>query len=466
MSTFGGIQQASSSLAASQYGLQIVSQNIANASTPGYTRESVDQVAVDSAGGVPRRYVSSSDVGGVQIAGTQRLNDSVIDARDRVEHSRSALADTTATQLGSIEAIFPEPSNTGLAEQLNTFWNDWSAVANDPGSTAPRAVLLQDGATVASTLNAMSTSLSDVGAAASQSLGNDVDSANTAASALSKINSQIAVGNATGANVNPLLDQRDTLLGQLSSLVGGVATLNANGTANVTVGGQALVTAATSSGSAVLNTIAVNPAAATPSTMVSVGGSAVTLGGGSAAASVNTLTTTLPQVQNQLDSVATALASAVNTAQSNGYDLSGSAGTPIYSVPVSTGPGSVAAGIKVTMTDPTLIAASSTASASGNLDGGNALVVSGLGTQSGSADSVYQSLVGSVGAASKLAQQQQTTQDTVTSSVDTLRQSASGVNMDEEISNMLTLQHAYQASARVLNTMNSMLDTLINHTGA
>ena len=109
--------------------------------------------------------------------------------------------------------------------------------------------------------------------------------------------------------------------------------------------------------------------------------------------------------------------------------------------------------------------ASATASAGGNLDGANALGTAGFAANAGSADKTYTALVGGVAATSRLAQQQQATQDAVTSSVDTLRQSASGVNLDEEITNMLTLQHSYQASSRVLSTMNDLLDTLINHTG-
>ncbi|HZY75597.1 MAG TPA: flagellar hook-associated protein FlgK [Jatrophihabitantaceae bacterium] len=477
MSTFSGIQQAATSLAASQYGLQVVSQNIANASTPGYTRQSVDLASVDPVGGVPRRYTVGGGPGGVTVTGTSRLNDAVIDARARTEHSRSALADTTAAQLSQIEDIFPEPSDTGLAEQLSTFWSDWAKVANDPTSAAPRTVLLQDGATVASTLNSMSRSLSDVGAAAAQSLGNDLDEANTAASSLAALNTQIRLAHNTGVSDNSLLDQRDVLLDKLSQLVGGVATINADGTATVKVGtdasgagGVTYVDGTTDTA----QTLSDDPtsgyaiSALDPSTGTTT---AITLSGGSAAGSFTTLTSTLPGVQNQLDAVATALATAVNGAQANGYDVAGNAGTDMFSVPTSTGPGSIAAGIQVVMTDPNLVAASGLQQLDGsgnpipNKDGSNALGASQLGTASGSADNVYASLIGAVAASSKLAQQGQATQDAVTSSVDALRQSASGVNLDEEVTNMLTLQHAYQASSRVLSTMNDLLDTLINHTG-
>ena len=444
-STFGGIEQASSAINAARYGLDVVSQNIANASTTGYTRQSAQQASVDAPAGVPSIYTRPAGPGGVTVTGTARLTDPVLDARLRTEQARSGLADTTANQLQQIETVFPEPSDTVLSEQLNDFWNAWASVANDPGSTAPRTVLLQKAGAVTSTLNAMSGTLTDLATSTSQSLSMDTATATTAAGQLATLNGQIAVGTATGADVNSLLDQRDQLLGQLSTLVGGVATINANGSADVTVGGQPLVTGTTAV-----------PVTVGAGYQVSVGTTAVTLTGGSAAAEVVGLTSTYPGYQAQLDGVANALASSVNAAQAAGYDVNGSAGTPMFT-------GTGAAGISVAITDPSLIAASGTPG--GNLDGGNALAASALGTSPTGADVAYNALVANVGSASSLAQQQQTTQDAVTTSVATLQTSVAGVNSDEEVSNMLTYQHAFEAASRVLTTVDSLLDTLINHTG-
>lgn len=444
-SSFGEIQQAGSALNAARYGLQIVSQNIANASTAGYTRQAVDQSSADAVAGVPSIYTRPAGPGGVTVTGTSRITDPVINARLRIEQSRGSLADTTATQYSQLENVFAEPSDTGLSEQLSDFWNAWGSVANDPTSTAPRAVLLARAASVTSTLNAMSGTLTDLAASTSDALTQDTASVNSTAGQLATINGQIAVGSASGSNVNSLLDQRDRLLGQLSTLVGGFATINANGTADVTVGGQPLVTGTTT-------------AAMTFNSgyQVSIGGTAVSVTGGSVAAEVTGLTTTYPTYQGQLDAVANTLISTVNSVQSGGYDLAGNAGAPILG-------GSGASGITVVMTDPTKIAASSTPG--GNRDAGNALNASKLGAQNGGADSLYTKLVADVGSASSLAQQQQKTQAAVTSSVSDLQTSMSGVSTDEEVSSMLTYQHAFEAASRVLTTVDSMLDTLINHTG-
>jgi flagellar hook-associated protein 1 FlgK len=446
--TFGGIEQASSALSAARYALDVVSQNIANANTPGYTRQVAQQGSVDGTGTVPSLYTRPTGLGGVTVTGTSRMNDPVLDARARAEHARGALADATASQLSSVEDVFPEPADSGLGAQLGDFWNAWSSVANAVGSggtdTAAREVLLAKATTVTSTLNAMDTSLAGVAAASAQSLGQSVDAANSAATQLANVNGQIAVASATGANVNSLLDQRDQILGQLSTLVGGVATIGPNGAAGVTVGGQSLVSGVTTTA------LSVDPAY-----QVSVGGTAVTLTGGSAAANATALTTTIPGYQTRLDGVAAALGAVVNAVQAAGQDQTGAAGAPMFS-------GTTAATIAVAITDPAGIAAASSA---GTVDGSNAQAAAALGTAAGGPDALYTALVGDVGSASALATQQQTTQSSVTATVDGLRTSASGVSYDEEVSNMLTYQRAYQAASRVLTTVDDMLDTLINKTG-
>src|SRR3954453_121605 len=114
-STFGGIQQAGSALNTPRYGLDIVSQNISNADTPGYTRQAVQQASVDAVTGVPTIYTRPAGPGGVTVTGTARLSDTVLVARLRAEQARSGYADTTANQLGQVQATLAEPSPPGLS---------------------------------------------------------------------------------------------------------------------------------------------------------------------------------------------------------------------------------------------------------------------------------------------------------------------------------------------------------------
>lgn len=443
---FAGIGQAASGLNAARYGLSVVSQNISNADTDGYTRETSIQGSVElGATGIWARTTDNTMLGGVKVLSTQRADDPVLDARARDEHARGASADTTASIMTNVESLFPEPSDNGLASQLNDFWAAWGNVANDPGNTSTRTVLLQKASGLVTTLHSTSASLSDVATSTSGSLTTDIASANTAASQLATLNAQIRTATSSGADANSLLDQRDQVLDTLSKLVGGSATINADGTATVTVGGTDLVNGATA------NTLSVDS-----SYQVSINGSAVSVSSGSVSAETTMLTTTLPQYQSQLDAVADALSSTVNAIQTSGYDQNGTAGVALFS-------GSGAAGITLATTDPSKIAAASVSGVS--KDGSNALNASEQGTAANGPDAAYAALVGGVATATQSAQQASALQDSVVSNVNSLKSSVSGVNYDEEVTNMLTYQRAFQASSRVLTTLDDMLDTLINHTG-
>ncbi len=447
-----GLAQAATALSAAQYGLSVVSQNIANANTPGYTRETAE--LEDVSGTSTGLYTGHGQLGGVRIASTTREADPILNARLRTVQANGALADTSSAQLQSVETLFPEPSTSGLGAQLSTIWNDWANIANNPGGTSSAAVrqtLLSDVGTAAATLNTMSTNLTDMQTTTSQQLSANVATVNTSTGQLATLNGEIAIATATGANANSLMDQRDTLLGTISSLTGATATIGANGAATVTLNGQTLVSSTTTS------TLAVNS-----SFGLSVGGTAVSLSTGSMAAQVTALTTTLPGFKTQLDSVATALATTLNTAQTNGYDQNGNAGVAL----VGTSDGSstiTAANITVTMTSPGGIAAAATQTTGGNLDGSNALAVSNSGTSATSADAMYANLVGSVGTASAAAQSYQSIQDSVVSAVQQQQQSISGVNYDQEVTDMMTYQQSYNASAKVLSTIDTLFTTPAQH---
>lgn len=455
MTSFGSLTRAQSALAAAAYGLDVTGQNIANANTVGYTRQRADQVSVGPAADVPSIYVNRQNVDqGVSVTGTSRLNDPTLDSRDRLENSRSSYLGTAAATASSIETAFPEPTDAGLSQQLNAFYTSWSALAQAPNNTSTGAggsVSLRNGvisaaAKVTASLNSASQNLTDTSNGLKASLAATAAAANNSATALGQLNVAIKTASLTGGNTNALADQRDMILADLAKSFGAVATINADGSADVTVGSQTLVSGGT------VNTVAVDA-----SSQVTVGGGATTAGG-TAGALVDGITVTVPGYQAKLDAVANTLASTVNAAHTAGYDAHGNAGTDFFS-------GTTAATIGVAITDPSKVAASSTPSPSGNVGAGNANAIFDLQHAPGSAFDAYVGLVGDVGSASSLAASQQTIQNSVTASVDASRQSVSGVNYDEEVTNLLMYQRSYQAASRVLTTVDEVLDTLINRTG-
>jgi flagellar hook-associated protein 1 FlgK len=444
-SSFSGLTNASGALAAQRYALEVTGQNIANAGTPGYTRQRAELASTGPVTGVPSLYSIAQASTGVTVSGTSRLDDSVLDVRVRIEHDKNSYAQTSTSQLSGVESLFNEPSDTGLAEQLGAMWNAWSVVANNPADGAARSVVLQKSATVAATLNTTASALNDLTQGTSAQLDQAVVDLNTAAGSLAQINAAMAVAKATGASVNSLSDQRDALLLTLADKAGAQAVLQADGSATVTLGGQPLVTGN------VASTVAV-----VAGNQLTVGGTPAGTAGGVAQGLVDALTTTIPSFVSQLDAVAASLASTVNAAHQAGFDLSGAAGTQFFS-------GTTAATIAVAITDPSKIAASGVPG--GNLDASTALALSAMGSASGGADSTYKDLIGTLASQVQRSTQTAAVQAAVTTSVDAQAQSVGGVSFDEETTNMLTYQRAYQASSRVLTTVDDMLDTLINRTG-
>lgn len=445
MSSFSGLTDALTALNAARYALDVTGQNISNADTPGYTRQRADLIEAGPVAGAPSLYATQHADSTVTVSGTSRLNDPVVDMRARSEHGRNSYLQTSAGTLSSVEDLFDEPSDNGLAEQLNDFWNSWAAVANNPGDSAARNVVLQKAGALAGTLNEASAALGRLNQSLTDQTSSAVTQINTATNQLAQLNSAIAVGTATGATDNQLLDQRDSLLMSLSDLAGAQATINPDGTATVSIGGQTVVNSTTATA------VSVNA-----SNQLLVGGSPAGAAGGQLQGLLDGLSTVLPSYTAQLDAVTAALANTTNAAQTSGYDLAGNPGGPLFA-------GSTAGTISVAITDPTLLAASGTPG--GNLDGSVALSMSQLGNSAVGPDASYRTLIGTLATDSQRANQQTTVQQSVTDSVDALARSSSGVSIDEETANLLTYQRSYQASSRVLTTVDETLDVLINHTG-
>ena len=167
------------------------------------------------------------------------------------------------------------------------------------------------------------------------------------------------------------------------------------------------------------------------------------------------LTTTLPAYLSGLDSVAKQLADSVNALHTTGYDLAGNPGQPFYSYDPANPAGSLAGAIS----DPSAVAAS--ALPGGVLDGGIAEALGDLEV----GDDAYQRLVNGFASQVASSERASTTQRLLTAQVDGSREQLVGVNFDEETVNLLAAQRAYEAASRVMTTMDSVLDTLINRTG-
>jgi flagellar hook-associated protein 1 FlgK len=306
-------------------------------------------------------------------------------------------------------------------------------------------------------LNTSATNLDTVAREQADQLTKLVSSVNSMTSELADLNYAIVNGVVGGLPVNDLLDRRDVLAMKISEAVGGTISTTDDGSISIAIYGSNLVNrnqaeplqVGLSGGQTVIQWT--NKGTPPPTVGVSTG---------TANGLLTAINTTMPTWQAKLDAVAAALAAKVNTQQAAGYDLDGNAGAAMFS-------GVTARTITMTLTDPRQVAASAYAPVGGSvsLDGTNADAMSNTAMLADSPDVLYQNLVNALGVVVQASTQGVSSLNSVVSNIDAQRESNSGVNLDEEMTNLLSYQRAYEAAGRMMSAVDSALDTLINRTG-
>ncbi|GIF06086.1 flagellar hook-associated protein FlgK [Actinoplanes siamensis] len=471
-STFSGLNTALTSLYAQRRGLDVTGQNIANASTEGYTRQRVVMQS-QNANLVPGVYATTTAVGnGVTVSSVERLRNAALDQRSYAEHASSAYHNARAGSYNLIEDVFAEPSDTALQARLADMWDGWNAITTNPDQLAGKSAVLEQANTVAATLNDAASSLNNQYEAARTGLDTYVGDVNKAADAVAKLNNQIVIATQAGLQANELQDQRAQQILKLSELIGASAVETPNGAISVFVGTAPLVAGFSTreieiepGGAARLEDLATSEVNLRfKDTKAAVGA------GGSMGASMELLARggTLDSITKRLDTVAGKLADSVNRIHAEGFATDGTTGEPFF-VRNDNGSatGITAAQIRVAVTDPAKVQISS-GDPTGTpriLDGNIADRISDLADSKTDADAEYQSMIGELGVSAQSALRRRDVQNAVTDQVDAARDAESGVNLDEEMTNLLTYQRGYEAASRVLTTIDSMLDQLINRTG-
>lgn len=460
MSGFSSLNLGTRALFAAQRALDTTGQNISNANTDGYSRQRVEQTA--TGGPVVPAFSSRWDGpgAGVDITGIARIRDEFLESRGQHAHAVSSSLQTTRQVYADIEATMGEPSESGLQAQLTSFWNAWDDVANDPAGLAPRSQLLERSKALAGTLTGLSGRLGQQWADVREQLSATVHDVNSMAADVARLNATIRSATVAGVSANELTDQRDALVLRLGQAVGAVATAGADGTVDLAIGGSPLVTGDRSRAIAVTGPTTY-PGAGGAAAVVWADGSGypVTGSGGSVQARLSAVNTVLPGYLSDLDGLASSLATTVNTQQAQGYDLEAAAGGPPNGRALfawSQG------GLTALLSDPRQVAASGAAPPA--LDGDNASAMAAHTGDAAGVDATYRKMIVGLGVQAQSVSRQTDVQAVVTAQLDNARQSVSGVSLDEEMANLVAYQHAYEAAARFISTIDSTLDTLINMT--
>jgi flagellar hook-associated protein 1 FlgK len=314
-------------LQAFQQAIAITSNNVANASTPGYDVESIELTAA-----APQTDGGVGVGAGVDVAGVARAFSQA--QANQLYSSQSSLGSLNALQnyASQIDNLFGTTAG-GLTTALQNYYSGWSDVADDPTSTAARQALLGDAQSLAASFQNSSTELASLNSDVNTRITADVQQINSLGQSIASLNTQIVAADAAGQAPNALLDQRDQLVSSLSQLVGVSTTTDSNGGLNVFIGsGQPLVLQNVTT---TLTTVPdqFNASQLEVSTSTSNG---VSISGSITSGDLGGLLSARSQVinpaLNQLGQIATALAASANTQQSSGLDLSGQLGANLFSV--------------------------------------------------------------------------------------------------------------------------------------
>ncbi len=503
--TFFGFNTALRGMQGQQRGMYTTSHNIANANTDGYTRQRV-VLATMPAYPVPSMNHpggSGWQIGtGVFSQETRRLRDQFLDSQIRRETGSLGLWEQKQDILKQVEIVFNEPSDTGFNTLLSQFWASWQELAKYAESSPIRTTVVETSVALAEAFNHSAQQLETITADIEQTIALKVTEINSLAQQIADLNGQIKNIVAAGDQPNDLMDQRDLLLDRLSKIIDFTVEENvvdgkADGKINVLVNDIDIT--AVDSDKKIINIFS------TGSTDILLNNSGVTFARGE----IKGLQDAHKDVQlylDKLDILARGLAENINAIHRQGNDLNGD---PVHTdeppnidtyenffVVLSNPPDISATDITAKnigvnpniQADVTKIAAAE--SNGGEGDGANALKIAQLqskllqetdndgdeitdtltiisdGSSGGvTFDDYYKNFTARLGVDAHEAVRMTTNQGVLVDQLTNRKESISGVSLDEEMATMIQYQRAYEASARMITTLDSMLDKIINGMG-
>ena len=458
----GLLSVARDALAAQSYGLNVTGQNITNANTPLYVRrEAVLQT----------QALGAETTGGVQVQGLRRAADAYADRSFLSATSMNSSASEYDSQLSQVESIFNDSNGTGLGTTLDQLFATFQQLSARPDDPTVRQSVLNAADAFASRSNQVSDALSSQRTELYDKATELVSQANERAQEIAKLNQQIVTARQAGQDAADLIDQRNLKLLDLAQVVDIRAVSGANDEIMVQAGGTTLIEGATTQQLSVGLDSSGNI-----QYLATRGGSTnsdvtAAVSGGKLFAVRQARDTDILDVSDRFDKFVFDVATALNSAHSSGVGLDGQSGRNIFDV--GTVAQAAAGTIKLSADvfgHPENIAAASDAS---ELPGGssNAVILGKVASMpvifgNRTASQAYGDIVGDIGTRRASSKSDVDLRTGILQQSKSARESTSGVSLDEEMVNLQKFQRAYQASGKVLATVDELLAGLIQKVGA
>ncbi|MBK8190838.1 MAG: flagellar hook-associated protein FlgK [Vampirovibrionales bacterium] len=498
---FFGFYTSHRALLATQMALNTVNHNISNSNTPGYSRQRLNLEAFDAYASPVQlgQDLRSGQVGqGVQVVDIKRIRDAFIDIQYRAESGIQGYNASFRDALQQLEGIAAEPSKSAINGSIQKFFDAAQELSINPQSQAVRADFIQHAVDILTVFQQEANQLATLqrnmvgdpavpGSFTTSQLAINVTEVNNKLAELARYNQEILTVKASGASPNDLLDKRDNTLDALSKLVDITTQETSNGQMAVSIAGQLMVR-----GGTVLDTLQVVANAGpipdpenepslvrtavsgvdilnAPVNAVQYGGIKGIVDAAGRSATQSTVRGMLEDIDNLLDT----LASQVNALQTTGRDLNGNvqAGEPLFNLTAGAGLNIFRYRVNPNIIqDPSLVAAAEGPPNPflGAGDGSNALAMAqlrdGAYAALGNTSFVefYNGVVSSLGIDARTFENRNDSQDSVVKALDQRRQSVSGVNESEELSDLIRFQRAFEASSKTMQVFNEVTQTILN----
>ncbi len=428
--------------------MEVTAHNVANAQTPGYSRQHLTlraQDAVRTPDGWMGRGVTSDAVA--------RSRDVFFDAAYRREAGRYSQSSTLGDGLRQIEDAMGEPSDVGLSAALDRMFNAFSDLANDPASPASRDLVAQAGNRLAQQMNQLDERVAAASSDALSRLQGQVSEANELLREIGQLNRSIL--SAGGSSAVDLQDRRDNLVDRIAELMSVRVVQADDGTVSVLGEGGSLVNGVDATQLTVTGSGA-NIAVAGPS------GSPLTSIGGSMGGLLELINVRVPALRAQLDELAAALVGQINAVHRTGYTATGATNTDFFDPA-----GVTAATMRLAAPVATSSAAVAAAGTNRAGDGTVALQLAQLGSSAIAALSGrtfrdhYSGLAAGIGLSVQGAAADTEVQLALVGQADQRRAEVSGVSVDEEMVNLIAQQQAYGAAAKLIGVADEMMQLLL-----
>lgn len=398
---------------------------------------------------------------GIEVSEILRNRDAFLDARYRDDRSTASQFGHMTATLGQLEALFDEVSGSGLGTVMGEFWDGWNEIANTPTDPTAKVSLVGKAEQLVTTFHNIESEVERERGRLDSEISYTVETVNTLTGQIASLNADIvAVSKGGEISANDLLDQRDALVDELAQIIDIDTAEGSNGII-VRSGGLALVEGA----SAHRLELETEIEGESFSSKIVYGGDGTGFAprSGSLAAMLEERDEIIPEISAGLDEVAVGLIDAVNDIHREGYSADGQ----YTSLDFFTGDSARTIAVNETIAaDPNRVATSES-----GLPGDNeiALQLAELRDRpvmdGATIGDRYNNLVLAIGIASQEAQFSESMAISLSIQSELQREEGKGVNLDEEMVDLISLQNAYQASATVVSTVDELIQSTLTMVG-